>query len=140
MSTLADAFLQAICDRPDDDTPRLIFADWLDENGDPDRAEFIRVQCQLEHTPEDADNRPYLEECSAALLEKHRDSWTAPLKSRDYCVLGFRRGFPDRVSVSAQAFLASGTRLFELAPVCAVSMTAIRYEVDTGTTITTNMT
>ena len=38
-----DAFLQAIRDAPDDDAPRLIYADWLDERGDP-RGEFIRVQ------------------------------------------------------------------------------------------------
>jgi len=45
--TERDAFLQAIRDSPDDDTPRLVFADWLTENGDADRAEFIRVQCEL---------------------------------------------------------------------------------------------
>jgi len=37
-------FLRAICLHPDDDAPRLIFADWLDENGQPERAEFIRSQ------------------------------------------------------------------------------------------------
>ena len=37
-----DAFLQAILDAPDDDTPRLVYADWLEEHGQPDRAEFIR--------------------------------------------------------------------------------------------------
>ena len=40
-------FLRAICDQPADDAPRLVFADWLDEHGDPDRAEFIRVQVAL---------------------------------------------------------------------------------------------
>jgi uncharacterized protein (TIGR02996 family) len=42
-----DAFLQAIRDAPDDDAPRLVYADWLDESGDPARAELIRVQCEL---------------------------------------------------------------------------------------------
>ena len=37
----------AIVASADDDTPRLAYADWLDENGDHDRAEFIRVQCRL---------------------------------------------------------------------------------------------
>lgn len=41
------AFLAAIRDRPGDDLPRLVFADWLEEHGEPDRAEFIRVQCEL---------------------------------------------------------------------------------------------
>jgi uncharacterized protein (TIGR02996 family) len=39
-----DSFLAAIASNPDDDLPRLVFADWLDENGDPDRAAFIRTQ------------------------------------------------------------------------------------------------
>ena len=42
--------LAEIAARPDDDTLRLAFADWLDEHGDAadrDRAEFIRVQCEL---------------------------------------------------------------------------------------------
>lgn len=43
-------FLAAIIANPDDDAPRLIFADWLAENGQDDRAEFIRVQCKLART------------------------------------------------------------------------------------------
>jgi uncharacterized protein (TIGR02996 family) len=39
-----DALLRAIAAQPDEDTPRLMYADWLDENGQPERAEFIRVQ------------------------------------------------------------------------------------------------
>jgi uncharacterized protein (TIGR02996 family) len=37
--------LNAIIANPDDDAPRLIYADWLDEQGDELRAEFIRLQC-----------------------------------------------------------------------------------------------
>jgi serine/threonine-protein kinase len=43
-----DAFLRAIADAPDDDAPRLVYADWLDEHGQPDRAEFIRLLCSGE--------------------------------------------------------------------------------------------
>ena len=42
------ALLQAVCTAPDDDLPRLVFADWVQENGEPERAEFIRVMCRLE--------------------------------------------------------------------------------------------
>src|ERR687897_647125 len=38
------AFLDDIIASPEDDAPRLIYADWLDENGDEARAEFIRLQ------------------------------------------------------------------------------------------------
>ena len=51
MSSDREAFMQAILDAPDDDTPRLIFADWLDEHGEAERAEFIRVQCELAKHP-----------------------------------------------------------------------------------------
>ena len=43
-----EAFLRAIFDAPADDTPRLVYADFLEENGEPERAELIRVQCELE--------------------------------------------------------------------------------------------
>jgi len=39
-------FLEAIAEAPDEDTPRLIYADWLMEQGDP-RGEFIRCQVEL---------------------------------------------------------------------------------------------
>jgi uncharacterized protein (TIGR02996 family) len=41
------ALLRAICAEPDDDTPRLVAADWLEEHGDADRAAFIRIQVEL---------------------------------------------------------------------------------------------
>ncbi|HEY1066638.1 MAG TPA: TIGR02996 domain-containing protein, partial [Pirellulales bacterium] len=44
----AQPFLDAIRAAPEDDAPRLIYADWLDEQGDEssrDRAAFIRAQC-----------------------------------------------------------------------------------------------
>jgi uncharacterized protein (TIGR02996 family) len=41
------ALLAAILANPDEDTPRLVYADWLQEHGEPDRAEFIRVQVEL---------------------------------------------------------------------------------------------
>jgi uncharacterized protein (TIGR02996 family) len=37
-------FVEDVCRHRGDDTPRLIFADWLDEHGEGERAEFIRLQ------------------------------------------------------------------------------------------------
>jgi uncharacterized protein (TIGR02996 family) len=42
------AFLQAIIENPGDDGVRLVYADWLEEQGDP-RAEIVRLQCTLSH-------------------------------------------------------------------------------------------
>lgn len=42
-----DAFLRTIIANPSEDGPRLVFADWLEENGESERGEFIRVQIEL---------------------------------------------------------------------------------------------
>lgn len=42
-----DAFMRTIIASPDDDAPRLVYADWLEEyGGQPERADFIRVQIE----------------------------------------------------------------------------------------------
>ncbi len=56
-----DAFLAAIIDRPDDDSLRLVYADWLEEHGEQKRAEFIRVQLDLATLPEGDERRKALE-------------------------------------------------------------------------------
>jgi uncharacterized protein (TIGR02996 family) len=50
--TPRDALLAAVCAAPDDDLPRLVYADWLDEHGDPIWAELIRVQCAFDRHPQ----------------------------------------------------------------------------------------
>jgi uncharacterized protein (TIGR02996 family) len=42
-----DALLRAIGEHPEEDTPRLMYADWLEENGQPERADFVRNQIAL---------------------------------------------------------------------------------------------
>jgi uncharacterized protein (TIGR02996 family) len=44
MTATAAALFREVLERPEDDRPRLVYADWLDENGEADRAEFIRIQ------------------------------------------------------------------------------------------------
>jgi uncharacterized protein (TIGR02996 family) len=48
--TDGDDLFAAVLASPDEDLPRLVYADWLDENGQPERAEFIRVQIELERS------------------------------------------------------------------------------------------
>lgn len=48
--TDAEALIRAVLDSPEDDTVRLVYADWLDERaqpGDSVRAEFIRLQIEI---------------------------------------------------------------------------------------------
>lgn len=44
-----DSFIACICASPADDGPRLVYADFLEEQGRADRAELIRVQIALSH-------------------------------------------------------------------------------------------
>ncbi len=46
MSADRDALLAAVRANPDDDTPRLVLADWLDEHGEPAFAAFIRLEIE----------------------------------------------------------------------------------------------
>jgi uncharacterized protein (TIGR02996 family) len=84
------ALLAAICAAPDDDAPRLVYADWLDEHGHPDRAEFIRVQCERARRP-----CPALHEREDRLWNAHHDKLAGPLAAPGVRYL-FHRGFAFR--------------------------------------------
>jgi uncharacterized protein (TIGR02996 family) len=43
--------IRAILDDPDDDAPRLAYADWLDAGRQADRAEWIRLSCEFARVP-----------------------------------------------------------------------------------------
>ena len=97
------AFLATIAATPDDDLPRLVFADWLDEHDDSDRAEFIRVQCELAR-PEVTVRHPALREREAALLAANRTRWEVPgLRGRQT----FHRGFIESIETAAVDLLAA---------------------------------
>src|SRR5207249_6247262 len=98
-----NAFLDAIRAAPDDDGPRLIYADWLEERGDP-RGEFIRLQVELARLPADDPRLPELKAREQALLAEHRDAWLAPLRELVEDDPDFRRGFVERVTLNAGAF------------------------------------
>ena len=91
-----DAFLRAIISDPDDDLPRLVYADFLDETGDPDRAEFIRVQCRLAETEEHDPHFRELEDREHALLAANEGKWFREREGLNEWV--WRRGFVDEVA------------------------------------------
>ena len=72
-----EAFLHAILEAPEDDAPRLVYADWLDDHGQPARAEFIRLQCALAKLPPDAPQRPEMRQREEELLSLHSWEWAA---------------------------------------------------------------
>src|SRR5438552_3262419 len=49
-----EALLRAVADCPDDDTPRLVYADCVEETGKPEdvaRGRFIRLQIRMARLP-----------------------------------------------------------------------------------------
>jgi uncharacterized protein (TIGR02996 family) len=111
--TSDDAFLAAIIAAPADDLPRLVYADYLDEHGDPARAEFIRLQIAEERGEAPESGR------AADLLAEHKARWEIPdLRG----VQAFRRGFVEYLNISAAEFVAHADRIGRAAPVTAVRL------------------
>jgi uncharacterized protein (TIGR02996 family) len=111
-----DALMRAVIADPDDDAPRLIFADWLDENGQCERAEFIRVQIALAEMATNDERRPELRRCERRLLRRWGNRWTQALRPAVFNYI-FRRGFVESVVCIADEFLSNGKPLFALAPI-----------------------
>jgi uncharacterized protein (TIGR02996 family) len=71
-------FLRAVAERPDEDGPRLAFADWLQAT-DPERAELIRVQCELARLAEDDPRRVEVCDREQELLSWNLKRWWSEL-------------------------------------------------------------
>jgi uncharacterized protein (TIGR02996 family) len=119
------ALLAAVLASPGDDTPRLVYADWLDEHGRPERAEFIRCQVRIAEigrelqSEEDCEQKCCAERIALRrrereLLTAHGDEWfgvdlrdenrdtTEPLPP-----LRTSRGFVEYVACSWEAWVAT---------------------------------
>ncbi len=104
----------AIVARPDEDLPRLVYADFLQEAGHDDRAELIRVQCALERLPVADPERPELTRREAELLAANLTKWriaglTGPQT--------FRRGMIESVETTAEALVRADPEVLRLSPV-----------------------
>ncbi len=71
--------LVAIWEHPHDDTVRLVYADWLQENGQPERAEFIRVPGESAELAEDDKRFRAVHAAANNLLKKWGGTWQASL-------------------------------------------------------------
>jgi uncharacterized protein (TIGR02996 family) len=121
------AFLNAICECPEDDTARLVYADWLADNGESDRGEFIRVDIELARTPpnteEDERRRKVLFDRRDELLKKHQVAWLAPFMpfAKES---SFVRGFVQSLEVPANTFLQHAEKWFSLTPLTRIKITS----------------
>ncbi|MFL5328312.1 MAG: TIGR02996 domain-containing protein [Gemmataceae bacterium] len=112
------AFHAAILAAPDDDLPRLMYADWLDEQGDP-RGQFIRMQIAAHTGDFEA------AESAQALEKEHGRAWAGRLASWVYKI-GFSRGFPDSIVIRGDDFLGHVAAIFRLAPIRQVTLIRAR--------------
>ena len=112
--------LAQILAAPDDDAPRMVYADYLIERGDP-LGDFIRVQCRLAAEPDDARRRA-LRTAENKLLAAHGDAWRRPLAQLwpddarwEPPAFDFMRGFVTRAKITTE-LLPRLDELFARAP------------------------
>jgi uncharacterized protein (TIGR02996 family) len=110
-------FLDAIFAHYHEDGPRLIYADFLEDAGDPARADLVRVQLTLARMPDEHPRRGDLANREAELLVANLSRWTEHLADLIAGPPQFRRGVLDSVSVDSAVLLERGEELFARVPV-----------------------
>jgi uncharacterized protein (TIGR02996 family) len=93
--------LDEVLAHPDEDIPRLVYADWWKTQGDP-RGDFVAGQCRLATLDELHPDWPGLYVSTERALLRHRRAWTEPLLGLLETPLSrhdleFERGFPERL-------------------------------------------
>jgi uncharacterized protein (TIGR02996 family) len=122
--SLEEALRAEIAEHPEEDAPRLVYADWLMDQEDPlprARGEFIRAQCELARSGERGPLRKELKARCRELLREHGRTWAGEVHglARSYA---FERGFLERVVLDPDAgpstgeFLDEARALFRAAP------------------------
>ncbi len=126
-----EALLSAIAANPAEDTPRLVYADWLDEHDHHIRAEFIRLQIDIAGKQEQETlswrflrmQYPTLVERHDELIAKHRDELLSSLAVLPpNTKIGFERGFASGITLTVHDFLTH-------APALGTAMPAVSVEV-----------
>ncbi|MFK7769714.1 MAG: TIGR02996 domain-containing protein [Mariniblastus sp.] len=110
---------------PDDMAPRLVYADWLEEQGDP-RSEFIRIQCRIaELTPEDREFHS---------LDKEQMKWIksnrhlgAPKLAKLIRHIKYFRGFVENIRLGIRQFLKHSEEIYDLAPIRETFLTSLSH-------------
>ncbi len=126
-----EPFLKAILASRHDDLPRLVYADWLEESGDPGntaRAHFIRTQIHLETTDPRSDLFHEMKALEGRLLEMYLDEWRFELPEQvrfgsELENVTWRRGFADDLG----PMTANDFRTFGAAAIRDLPLTGVRF-------------
>ncbi|MFO0930704.1 MAG: TIGR02996 domain-containing protein [Gemmataceae bacterium] len=120
--------LQAIRADPRDDLARLAYADWLEENGDPERGELIRLQIALRESGRSRGETVELLRRLRTLLIAHQQRWLGPLAWAAPDSL-FDRGFVHKVRVRAADLLRCGDELLAMHPIVHLTVADVSNEI-----------
>ena len=130
MSEEAD-FLAQILAEPDEEAPRMIYADWLEELGDP-RGEFIRLQCQRAHLPVNHPEQLGMIHRQQELIKEHGEerlggSLPKEVQAMHKSIRKIRthRGFVEKISLTARQYARFAERILKLIPLRAVKVDTI---------------
>jgi uncharacterized protein (TIGR02996 family) len=123
-SAQEQGLLTTVLAEPDNDDPRLVYADWLDEHDQPARAEFIRLQIELARL-RGGKRKEKQRLREKELLDAHKDTWAEPVAefrtsytayhSRTLYV--FRRGFVEGILTDPDTFIEQAEEMFARAPI-----------------------
>lgn len=134
-----DCLLREILERPEDDTARLAYADWLEENGQQPRAEFIRdseaVRLANFSIPDRMAFLPFVVE-GCWLCTDAEGGWllfdaVTGDEVADRVVV--RLGFIEAVSCTSENWLTWADRLLSQHPIRTVRLLTEPHERDFGT-------
>jgi uncharacterized protein (TIGR02996 family) len=101
-----------VLEAPDDDQPRMVLADWLQQQGDP-RGELIAVQLEAAQTPPGKTVPKRLRDREEHLLAMFRARWLPDATGAD---VSFVRGFADRVKLEMPVDVALLERVVAASP------------------------
>ncbi|MDB4957900.1 MAG: hypothetical protein JWO36_5469 [Myxococcales bacterium] len=118
---------QAVLAAPDDDAPRLAYADAV-EKADPERAEFIRLQLDLAKWRKAHQDPPQSMKASARwqqLKDRRGADWAKPLAGL-VDKWQYLRGFVEVIWSDATAFLANAEDIYRRAPVLHLDLSGVK--------------
>jgi uncharacterized protein (TIGR02996 family) len=117
---------------PDDDAPRLVYADWLTEHGDS-RGEFIQLQCTLAKGDETRPGQPHPDHQQmltrvGELMKKYEREWLAPVRLYFYAHT-WSRGFLHWVK-SNPKFFPGAEKVFASHPIVRLTLEGMKKKSD----------
>lgn len=143
-----ESLLRAVCEHPAEDTPRLMYADEVQET-DPTRAEFIRTSVKIwrlppawmfceragEHSVPNLWTWSYTPRCRCGActlarrnynLAKRHIVWDWAKAMPLGCVNRWRRGFIEHIRITTAEFMGHAAAIFAAHPVTSVTITDAR--------------